>query len=108
MPVEPSFGSHFFQNLTSMNKGYLTINQKSKSDFLDFTWIKEDELFRKHIYIDHYRFKYPLVTKIDGSSGLGVIQMPLDRNNSKMNESESTGIIESATFIKPAIFAPLT
>ncbi len=92
LPVEPSFGSHFFQNLTSMNKGYLTINQKSKSDFLDFTWIKEDELFRKHIYIDHYRFKYPLVTKIDGSSGLGVIQMPLDRNNSKMNESESTGI----------------
>ena len=92
LPVEPSFGSHFFQNLTSMNKGYLTINQKSKSDFLNLNWIKENELMKKYYYIDHFKFKYPLVTKINGNSGLGVIQMPLDRNNKGMNESESTGI----------------
>ena len=92
LPVEPSFGSHFFQNLTSMNKGYLTINQKSKSDFLNLKWIKKNEHIKKYDYIDHFKFEYPLVTKIDGNSGLGVIQMPLDRYNIGMNESESTGI----------------
>ena len=92
LPVEPSFGSHFFQNLTSMNKGYLTINQKSKSDFLDLKWIKKNEYFKKYDYIDHFKFKYPLVTKIDGNSGLGVIKKPIDRNNEGMNESESSGI----------------
>ena len=92
LPVEPSFGSHFFQNLTSMNKGYLTINQKSNFDFLNLKWIKKDEHFKKYDFIDHFKFKYPLVTKIDGNSGLGVIQMPIDRSNQGMNESESSGI----------------
>ena len=92
LPVEPSFGSHFFQNLTSMNKGYLTINQKSNSDFLNLKWIEKNEHFKKYDYIDHFKFKYPLVTKIDGNSGLGVIQMPIDRNDQGMNESESSGI----------------
>ena len=92
LPVEPSFGSHFFQNLTSMNKAYLTINQKSNSDFLNLKWIEKNEHFKKYDYIDHYKFKYPLVTKIDGNSGLGVIQMPIDRNDQGMNESESSGI----------------
>ena len=92
LPVEPSFGSHFFQNLTSMNKAYLTINQKSNSDFLNLKWIEKNEHFKKYDYIDHFKFKYPLVTKIDGNSGLGVIQMPIDRNDQGMNESESSGI----------------
>ena len=56
-----------------------------------FVLIKKCD-FKKYDYIDHFKFKYPLVTKIDGNSGLGVIKKPIDRNNEGMNESESSGI----------------
>ena len=37
-PVDPSFGSHFFQNVTSMRIGYFTIDHKNKDDlfYIDF------------------------------------------------------------------------
>ena len=92
LPIEPSFGSHFFQNITSMNKGYLTINQKNKSDVLDLSWINKEKLIKKYQYIDHYKFNNPLMTKINGTTGLGIIQIPLDQENLIMNESESSGI----------------
>ena len=38
-PVDPSFGSHFFQNVTSMRIGYITLNHKNKSDKLDLRWL---------------------------------------------------------------------
>ena len=92
LPIEPSFGSHFFQNITSMNKGYLTINQKNKSDVLDLSWINKEKLIKEYQYIDHYKFNNPLMTKINGTTGLGIIQIPLDQENLIMNESESSGI----------------
>mgnify|MGYP003311271795 CR=1 FL=1 len=38
-PVDPSFGSHFFQNVTSMRLGYFTLNHKKKEDYLNLDWI---------------------------------------------------------------------
>ena len=38
-PVDPSFGSHFFQNITSLHIGYLTIDHKNINDSLNFNWL---------------------------------------------------------------------
>src|SRR5947208_20493 len=37
--VTPSQGSHFFQNLTSFNVGYFTIDAGDKDGFLDWPWL---------------------------------------------------------------------
>ena len=92
LPIEPSFGSHFFQNITSLNKGYFTIDQKSKSDFINYEWLNEKDIVKEYNYIDHYRFSEPLTVQIDGTSGLGIIQKPLNRYDQLMDESKSSGM----------------
>lgn len=71
--VEPSHGSHFFHNVTSLGIPYLTITSKSRTDFVDWDWLQslpvtEEKKFVKHIHLDT-----PMVVKIDGRSGMGVI-----------------------------------
>ena len=91
-PIDPSFGSHFFQNVTSMRIGYFTINHKSKEDMIALDW------FRSHTIIDQKKFTSllkldePLFIEIDGSSGMGNILKPLVRTEESMNEEESPGI----------------
>ncbi len=41
MSIEASHGSHFFHNLFSMNVGYLTVWDKAKNDYLDWTWLHD-------------------------------------------------------------------
>ncbi|MDE6634964.1 MAG: phosphoenolpyruvate synthase, partial [Bacteroidaceae bacterium] len=71
--VEPSQGTHFFQNLTSFGVGYFTVN-----DFLQDGVYRQDILNRmpalhetKHVR--HVRFSRPLVIKIDGMKKEGIV-----------------------------------
>lgn len=74
--VDPSQGTHFFQNLTSFGVGYFTINdycgdgiyQRSALDALPA--ITETERVR------HVRFPVPLSVKIDGRKKLGFVLLP--------------------------------
>lgn len=77
--IEPSQGTHFFQNLTSFDVGYLTIN----------TFVEDGGIFDK-AYMDslpavyesenlrHVRFKAPIVTKINGRKKEGISLKPKD------------------------------
>ena len=74
--VDPSQGTHFFQNVTSFGVGYFTINAYMddgiyKQDFLDSLPVVEETTFLRHI-----RFEKPLVVKMDGKKKLGVVLMP--------------------------------
>ena len=40
---EPSFGSHFFQNVTSLRIGYFTINKTDDDTNIDLDWLKDFE-----------------------------------------------------------------
>ena len=91
-PVDPSFGSHFFQNLTSLHIGYFTIDHKNKNNFLNDYWLKKHTPKFKGEYIEWYEFKNPFKTIIDGLSGFGKILIPKPKEKIKMNEGESTGI----------------
>ena len=91
-PVDPSFGSHFFQNITSLHVAYFTIDPKQKNDILELDWIEKDALIEKGKYVDWYSFGNPLITILEGVSGIGMIQKPDPIEPEGMNEEESTGI----------------
>ena len=91
-PVDPSFGSHFFQNLTSLHIGYLTIDNKNKNDFINDSWLNHYTPKEKGKFINWYQFNYSFKTIIDGLSGNGKILIPKSEDKNKMDEKDSTGI----------------
>ena len=90
--VDPSFGSHFFQNVTSLRIGYFTINKSNKSDFIDKKWLEKQPVMKETKYLKWLHLKQPLTVQILGTSGYGIILKPLLPKKDAMNEEESTGI----------------
>jgi hypothetical protein len=74
--VTPSQGSHFFQNITAFKVGYFTIGQDSRADFINWEWLSRQPAVEIGSYTRHLRFNEPLVAKIDGQRGMGIIRMP--------------------------------
>ncbi|MDD4638719.1 MAG: PEP/pyruvate-binding domain-containing protein, partial [Bacteroidales bacterium] len=58
--VEPSQGTHFFQNLTSFGIGYLTINPFMGDGKFDRTRVNSMETVYESKFLRHIRFKEPL------------------------------------------------
>ncbi|MDX2417634.1 MAG: PEP/pyruvate-binding domain-containing protein [Xanthomonadales bacterium] len=79
--VEPSFGTHFFQNLITFQIGYLTINSQSKNNFLDWDWLNSIKAVSETEYVRHVRLKRPMNVLIDGRIGKAVVFKP-DVNSS--------------------------
>jgi len=71
--VEPSFGTHFFQNLITFQIGYLTINSKSKHNFLDWDWLNSIKAVSETEYVRHVHLQRPLHILIDGRNGKAVV-----------------------------------
>lgn len=73
--VDPSQGTHFFQNLTSLGVGYFTLNTflnqgVFRRDILDsLPAVTETE------YIRHVQLPNPLCIKMDGLRQTGVVEM---------------------------------
>lgn len=79
--VDPSQGTHFFQNLTSFGVGYFTVNT-----------YKGEGVFRKDVldampavdetqYVRHVRFDRPLRIMMDGMKQEGVVLLPSEGEN---------------------------
>ena len=66
--VEPSFGTHFFQNLITFGIAYLTINSSSKYNLFDWDWLNAIEPVSETEYIRHVQLEEPLEVLIDGRS----------------------------------------
>jgi len=91
-PVDPSFGSHFFQNVTSMRLGYFTVNHKSKEDFMDTDWLKDQTIVQELKFTQWIQTEDPLSVIINGHSGEGHILKPQPEIPESMNEHETSGI----------------
>ena len=63
--AEPSQGSHFFQNITSLGIHYITVTEDS-DDFFDWQWVKSLQPNRETKFLRHVRLENPLLLKIDG------------------------------------------
>jgi hypothetical protein len=71
-PVELSQGSHFFHNLIAAQTGYFSVIHEGEYP-INWTWIKAQETVSETEYVRHVKTTGPLVIKIDGRSGRGVI-----------------------------------
>lgn len=76
MAVTPSQGSHFFQNITSFMVGYFTINSKDSSSFIDWSWLLNIPPYDEMIYTKLLCLEKPVIIKIDGHQGKGIILKP--------------------------------
>ena len=91
-PVDPSFGSHFFQNVTSMRLGYFTIDNDSKEESFDHNWLKKQKIIKNKKFTACYELERPLRIKIDGQTGNGIILKPNEIDIEPMDEQETSGI----------------
>ncbi len=71
--IDPSQGTHFFQNLTSFNVGYFTINQYHNKGFINWDYMDEGTTLFEDEFIKHVRFSKPIVVKIDPKKGIGCV-----------------------------------
>ncbi len=89
LPIDPSFGTHFFQNIAGMRIGYFTIDHKRKQDRINHKNITNLPVREKMKYTTWIRVKKPLVININGNTGEGIIaKYPQEI----MDEEKSTGI----------------
>jgi CheY-like chemotaxis protein len=71
--VEPSQGTHFFQNITSLGTIYFTVNPSHKDGTLSFDRFNELSLIHETKHFKHVQSDKPLIVKADGRSRLGVV-----------------------------------
>jgi CheY-like chemotaxis protein len=74
--VSPSQGTHFFQNLTSADVGYFTVNPDAGEGAVDWDWLAAQPAVEEASCVRHLRFDRPLVVKMNGKTNEGVILRP--------------------------------
>jgi hypothetical protein len=74
--VDPSQGSHFFQNITSFMVGYFTVNPTVTDSFVDWNWLAAQTPYERTRYVAHIRLDKPIVIKMNGHANKGVILKP--------------------------------
>jgi len=74
--VDPSQGTHFFQNLTSFNAGYVNADPYSRSgDVVDFSALDALEALKETKWLRHIRVTEPLTVCVDGRSGRALVKL---------------------------------
>lgn len=76
--VDPSQGTHFFQNLTSFGVGYFTINPFKGDGWFDEAFLNDCPAVEETEYLRHVRFDTPITIKMDGKRSLGVVMKPAE------------------------------
>jgi CheY-like chemotaxis protein len=74
--IDPSQGTHFFQNLTSFRVGYFTLNPYINEGSYDVEFLNRLASVYEDNYVRHIRFENPLEIMIDGKNHKGVILKP--------------------------------
>ena len=78
LKVQPSQGSHFFHNLTTMQVGYFTVggDEETHDGHLDWDWLMAQPVLESKPGTRLLRFEDPVNVRMDGRSGRGVILRP--------------------------------
>lgn len=76
MHVDPSQGSHFFQNLMAFGIGYLTVETRGTVDLLDYAWIESQPPAFETAHLRHLAFPEPLEIALNGRRNCGVVLKP--------------------------------
>jgi hypothetical protein len=76
LQVTPSQGTHFFQNLTSLNVGYFTVNPQAGEGFIDWDWLAAQPALQETEFVRHVRLAGSVKVTMNGRTGEGVILKP--------------------------------
>ncbi|MCG8638093.1 MAG: phosphoenolpyruvate synthase PpsA [Desulfobacterales bacterium] len=83
--ADPSQGSHFFQNITSLGISYITVSNRGK-DFIDYEYFKCSQCDTTTRFLKHIRFDNPIKILVDGKTSQSVM-MPYEENEAdKMDD----------------------
>ncbi|MEA3558144.1 MAG: PEP/pyruvate-binding domain-containing protein [Candidatus Thermoplasmatota archaeon] len=72
--IDPSQGSHFFQNLSSLKRSYFTISPK-ETELIDREHIDRAGIAERTVHLTHVEFRSPMISRIDGTRGEGTISI---------------------------------
>ncbi len=75
--IDPSQGTHFFQNLTAFRVGYFTVNPHFREGFYDVDYLDSQPAYYEDKHVRHVRFENPIKVQIDGRHNKGVIFKPV-------------------------------
>jgi hypothetical protein len=73
--IDPSQGTHFFQNLTSCGVGYFTVNPVIKDGWFDQAYLNSLPAVEETRFLRLVHFENPITIKIDGKRGIGVVMV---------------------------------
>ena len=74
--VESSQGTHFFQNLTSFNAGYVNVDPYTRrDDVLDLSRLDALPVLTETAFLRHVRLSAPLTVCVDGRAGRALIKL---------------------------------
>ena len=73
LPLDASYGSHFFHNVTSMDVGYFSVQHNNKASILNWGILKEQKVISRKKYVTHIQFENSLIVKMDGKKRISVI-----------------------------------
>ncbi len=83
LQAEPSLGSHFYHNLTSLSMGYFHIGRRrAHVEYVDWDKLGKETIYRQTERVRLVRSDTPFIVKIDGSSSEGIIYK-IKENNEK-------------------------
>lgn len=71
--VEPSQGTHFFQNLTSLRNSYMTVNPVYNDGLFRIEILDALDAVYEDDFLRHVHMEKPLQVVVDGKTGKGVI-----------------------------------
>ena len=75
--IDPSQGTHFFQNLTSFGVGYFTVDTNTgEGGFVNKEILDEMPAVEETQYVRHVRFDRPLRILMDGKKQEGAVLLP--------------------------------
>lgn len=74
--VEPSQGSHFFHNLTSLGIKYLSVEPQSTDNYIDWSWLEGLPSALEGDFVRHVRLPTPVEVRVDGRHRRGVVLKP--------------------------------
>jgi len=73
--IDASQGTHFFHNLVAMNIGYFNVAHRTEPDFIDWKWLKKQRKSKDLKYVSLIHLKNPVLVKMDGKSGIAVVEL---------------------------------
>lgn len=72
--IEPSQGTHFFQNLTSFGVGYFTIDPAGGNGYIDTDYLASLPAERETERVKVVKFDNPLMIAINGRKSKGIVE----------------------------------